>query len=91
MRWNDAEFYNVDVMDETLTTIPAYFDGEHIRLRVPYVLQPNAPLLVTVLAQPESDSERQAKLQRLFALKGIFKNDPEFDAAMEYLDTAWKQ
>jgi len=78
-------------MDETLTTIPAYFDGEHIRLKVPYVLQPNSKLLVTVLEQPKTDPEYQAKLQRLFALAGIFKDDPEFDAAMDYLDKAWKE
>ena len=78
-------------MDETLTTIPAYFDGKKIQLRVPYTLQPNSELLVTVLKRPETDLERQTKLHRLFALKGIFKDDPEFDDAMEYLDKAWKQ
>jgi hypothetical protein len=36
-------------MDTVLTTIPAHFDGETIRLDVPFTLEPNARLLVTVL------------------------------------------
>lgn len=36
-------------MDRVLTTIPAHFDGETIRLDVPIALQANARLLVTVL------------------------------------------
>jgi len=90
------QFYNAAAMDETLTTIPAYFDGEKIQLRVPYTLQPNAALLVTVLETPAPEppavnSAENERIKRFLSLKGIFKDDPEFDAAMEYLDQAWKQ
>ena len=78
------------MLEETLTTIPAYYDGEQIRLRVPFVLQPNTNLLVTVLEKPQANDERAAKIARFLALKGIYKNDTAFDEAMDYLDNAWK-
>jgi ribosomal protein S10 len=78
------------MLDETLTTIPAYFDGEQIRLRVPFVLPTNANLLVTVLEKPQADGERAKKIARFLKLKGIYKNDQAFDEAMDYLDKAWK-
>jgi hypothetical protein len=36
-------------MDHVLTTIPAHFDGNEIKLDVPIRLEPNARLLVTIL------------------------------------------
>jgi hypothetical protein len=36
-------------MDQVLTTIPAHFDGNEIKLDVPIRLEPNTRLLVTIL------------------------------------------
>ncbi len=40
-------------MDHLLTTIPAHYDGESIRLDVPVTLEPNTRLLVTILEPAE--------------------------------------
>jgi len=42
-------------------SIPAHFDGEHIRLDAPIILEPNAKLIVTIL--PKIDVERDAWVQ----------------------------
>jgi hypothetical protein len=44
-------------MDNLLTTIPAHYDGETIRLDVPIHLEPNTRLLVTVLDPAHASSE----------------------------------
>ena len=41
-----------------IVTLPAHFDGQHIRLDKPYVLEPNTRLLVTVLPKREMDDEQ---------------------------------
>lgn len=41
-------------------TLPAHFDGQQIRLDVPFVLQPHTRLIVTVLPQNFSEPERTA-------------------------------
>lgn len=46
-------------MEHLLTTVPAHFDGQEIKLDVPVTLQPNARLLVVILDQPP-DSDQQA-------------------------------
>ena len=38
--------------------LPAFFDGEQIRLDEPYELQPNTRLVVTVVT-PQEDEERE--------------------------------
>lgn len=43
-------------------TLSAVFDGTHIRLEEPYVIPPQARLLVTVLP-PESEADRAAFLR----------------------------
>jgi hypothetical protein len=40
-------------------TLPAHFDGEHIRLDEPCELEPNTRLLVTVLPEEQQDEERE--------------------------------
>ncbi len=40
-------------------TLPAHFDGEHIRLDEPYELEPDTKLLVTVLPKEQQDDERE--------------------------------
>ncbi len=45
------------MMERTLTTIPAHFDGTTIQLDVPIVLQPNVRLLVTILEPIEASFE----------------------------------
>jgi len=40
-------------------TLPAHFDGEHIRLDEPCELEPNTRLLVTVLPKEQPDEERE--------------------------------
>ena len=44
---------------ETIT-LPAHFDGEHIRLDVPYELKPETKLSVTVILSEESEREKAA-------------------------------
>ncbi len=44
-------------------TLPAHFDGEHIRLDEPYELEPDTKLLVTVLPKEQEDEEREAWLR----------------------------
>ena len=39
-------------------TLPAHFDGEHIRLDVPFDLKPSTRLTVTILLEEEADRER---------------------------------
>ena len=41
-------------------TLPAHFDGEQIRLDIPFVLAPNTRLIITVLPQSLSDEEQIA-------------------------------
>lgn len=41
-------------------TLPAHFDGEQIRLDIPFVLAPNTRLIVTILPQSLSDEEQSA-------------------------------
>ena len=41
-----------------VVTLPAHFDGQHIQLDEPYVLEPNTRLLVTVLPPREIDDEQ---------------------------------
>lgn len=41
-------------------TLPAHFDGEQIRLDIPFVLTPNTRLIITVLPQSLSDEEQAA-------------------------------
>lgn len=44
-------------------TLPAHFDGEQIRLDAPYLLEPEARLLVVVLPEAEVKDEREDWLQ----------------------------
>ena len=45
-------------------TVRAHFDGEHIRLDEPCLLEPDTPLLVIILPQQREESE-QADWYRL--------------------------
>ena len=38
--------------------VRAHFDGEHIRLDEPYLLEPDTPLLVIILPQQHDESEQ---------------------------------
>ena len=42
-------------MDTVLTTVPAHFDGQQIRLDVKVDLKPDTRLLVTILDEESSD------------------------------------
>lgn len=46
-----------------IMTIPAHFDGKHILLDEPCILEPDSRLLVTVLPRPEAGDEREDWLQ----------------------------
>lgn len=46
---------------KTLTTVPAHFDGKNIKLDVPFVLKPNARLLITILESSEEDYQLLVK------------------------------
>jgi hypothetical protein len=51
-------------------TLPAHFDGKQILLDVPFELEPNAKLIVTILPkQKEEDGEREAWLR--LSLQGL--------------------
>jgi|GEM_PF-6944301 len=76
-------------MDEILTTLPAYFDGENIRLRKPFAIRPHTNLLVTILDAPSQDAAYQNKVDRFLALEGFYENDPQFDQAIDELNKAW--
>ena len=72
-------------MDTILRTIPAHFDGTHVRFDIEGIekeLQPNTPLLVTVLvAEPrESDTANVVELADLLASK----SDPSEIPAGKY-------
>ncbi|MCS6847732.1 MAG: hypothetical protein RMN52_08465 [Anaerolineae bacterium] len=80
-------------MSATLVTIPARFDGEQIRLDVPYPLEPNTVLLVTILDKPITSSQAQrpaAFMDDFLSLRGIFDGDAGFDDATRYLERAWQ-
>ncbi len=56
-------------------TLPAHFDGQQIVLDEPYTLEPNAPLVVTVLST-EDDEERADWLRlSLHGLAAAYGND----------------
>ena len=62
-------------MDTILRTIPAHFDGKHVRFDVEGIeqeLQPNTPLLVTVLTteRRESESAHVVHVEDLLASEG---------------------
>jgi hypothetical protein len=38
---------------KTLTTVPAHYDGKEIKFDVPFSLEPNTRLLITILDQSE--------------------------------------
>jgi len=42
-------------MDRVLATIPAHFDGTHIRLDVEVALKPDTPLLIIILDEELSN------------------------------------
>ncbi len=42
-------------MNRVLTTVPAHFDGDQVRLDVDIELKPNTRLLVTILGEESSD------------------------------------
>lgn len=67
------------VMDRLLTTIPAHYDGENIQLDVPIALEPNARLLVTILAPAEPTAELVYAMMSASAasLARIWDNDED--------------
>lgn len=80
-------------MSATLVTIPARFDGRQIRLDVPYPLEPNTALLVTILDKPIIGSQTDqpaSSLDDFLSLRGIFDGDAGFDDATQYLERAWR-
>lgn len=62
-----------------LLTLPAHFDGERIRLDEPFVLKPEARLMVVVL--PESKEGIPPVEVRLGDLPSIFKSLPRLSVA----------
>lgn len=62
-------------------TLPAHFDGQQIVLDVPYELEPNTPLTVTVL--PEDDQEREDwyRLSEQGLARAYGDDEPEYTEA----------
>ncbi len=61
-------------------TLPAHFDGEHIRLDEPCELEPNTRLLVTVLPKEQEDEEREAwfRLSSEGLARAYGEEEPEY-------------
>ena len=68
-----------ELMDHVLTTIPAHYDGETIRLDVPIRLEPNTRLLVTVLDPTQASSELVYDLMAVAtnAFNQVWDNDED--------------
>ena len=47
---------HTEISAPTLITIPAHFDGEHIRLDADVQIEPNTRLLITVLSAAPDDA-----------------------------------
>ncbi|GAK57683.1 hypothetical protein U27_04650 [Candidatus Vecturithrix granuli] len=62
-----------------LLTLPAHFDGERICLDEPFILKPDARLMVVVL--PESKEGTTPVRVRLGELPKIFKSLPRLSDA----------
>ena len=83
-------------LPEKLVTIPARFDGNQIKLDLPYRLLPNARLLVTVLQPANSKlrvkpvADRAKAIADILSLEGIYEHNKDFDEAMELMDKLWK-
>jgi hypothetical protein len=45
-------------MDQLLTTVPAHFDGQEIKLDIPVTLEKNGRLLVIILDQPHLQDQQ---------------------------------
>lgn len=45
-------------MDQLLTTVPAHFDGQEIKLDIPVTLEKNGRLLVIILNQPHVQDQQ---------------------------------
>lgn len=63
--------------------LPAHFDGEHIRLDVPFELAPDTRLIITVLATEEDPMDREdwlglaaAGLERAYG-----EHEPDYSVA----------
>ena len=67
------------LMDRLLTTIPAHFDGENIRLDVPVTLEPNTRLLVTILepADPAQELLYATMSASAASLARVWDNDED--------------
>ncbi len=61
-------------------TLPAHFDGTQIVLDVPYELQPDTALTVTVLSESVKDEERAdwARLGRYNLAAAYGDDEPEY-------------
>lgn len=65
--------------DMNLVTLKAHFDGKSICLDDPYPLEPDTPLLVTVVAGDSAAAERQAWLAASQASLGLAYGPDEPD------------
>jgi hypothetical protein len=65
-------------------TLPAHYDGEHIRLDVPFELEPNTKLIVTVLPEKETSANQSEWLD--LSIEGLGRaygeNEPDYESAL---------
>ena len=61
-------------------TVRAHFDGEHIRLDEPWLLEPDTPLLVIILPQQHDESEQTdwGWLSQLTLANAYGAEEPEY-------------
>ncbi|MBI3959635.1 MAG: hypothetical protein HY328_12570 [Chloroflexi bacterium] len=66
-------------MSTILMTVPAHFDGAHIRLDAEVELKPNTPLLVTIFSEDLSHLAlvRGAMKQSEEAFARVWENDED--------------
>lgn len=65
---------------KTLTTVPAHYDGKEIKLDVPFLLEPNTRLLITVLEQSEDAHQllvQAAMANSEIAFARVWDNDDD--------------
>jgi hypothetical protein len=72
-------------MTTTLVTVPAHFDGQHIRLDADVELKPDTRLLVTILDAPASTEAQVWEAMRLAEAAFARVWDNEEDAAYDQI------
>ena len=65
-------------------TLTAHFDGEHIRLDEPFLLPPEARLLVTILPEPSPEAIREDwhSLSKAGLARAYSDDEPDYPVSL---------